>query len=355
MNDFSVVEWTDESVPMLLDLARTSLGAGGAVAKTEAFWQWKHRENPFGRSYGIVALDGAASGEGRHAAAVRMLLRWRFRASDGETVRAARAVDTATHPDHRRRGLFARLTQQAIADLTADGTRLIFNTPNAYSLPGYLKMGWQAVDSRPIYLRPLRPLRMALRRVRPVAPNAGKMDEFFDEEAILPWTEFVKRHAAQAFELAETWEQRRRPAGLRTERSQAYYSWRYGRHPHVTYWVCPVWMPGQANSILAGFAVLRPNVRAGWQEAVLCEMALAEPARELGRRLARRLIAHTRADYIAAHFARGTTELESLQRTGFFRLPKRGMTFAVRPLAELPVDPAAPAAWDMTLGDLEIF
>jgi len=355
MKEFTVVEWTDRSVPMLLDLARTSHGAGGAAAQSEAFWQWKHQDNPFGRSYGIVALDESAGGDCRRVASVRMLLRWRFRTSAGETVRAARAVDTATRPGYRRRGLFARLTQQAIADLTADGTHLIYNTPNAYSLPGYLKLGWRAVESRPIYLRPLRPLRMALRRIRPMAPASGALQGFFDSAVMLPWNEFVERHAVQAFELAEAWEQRRRRAGLRTVRSQAYYSWRYGRHPHATYWVCPVWMPGQANSILAGFAVLRPNIRSGWQEAVLCEIALAEPARELGRRLARRLIAYTRADYIAAHFARGTVELECLRQAGFFRLPNRGMTFAVRPLAELPVNPAAPEAWDMTLGDLEVF
>ncbi len=67
-------------------------------------------------------------------------------------------------------------------------------------------------------------------------------------------------------------------AGLRTVRSQAYYSWRYEAGTPATYWVCPVWMPGQANNILAGFAVLRPVPRSGWQEAVLCEIALAEPA-----------------------------------------------------------------------------
>ena len=357
MSDFTVVEWTDESIPILLDLTQTAPPAPSAAAKSEASWRWKHEENPFGRSYGIIALDeaaGTAGDEGRRAAAVRMWLRWHFRTPSDDAIRAARAIDAATQPDWRR-GEFSQLTRQAVADLAADGTLLIYNTPNAYSLPGYLEMGWQAVDNRPIYLRPLRPLRMALRRMRPCTANAVATRAFFDEDVMLPWAEFVERHAAQAFELADRWERRRRHAGLRTERSQAYYSWRYGRHPHITYWVCPVWMPGQANSILAGFAVLRPHVRSGCQGVVLCEMALAEPARELGRRLAHRLAAHTQADFIAAHFARGTVELECLRRAGFFRLPKRSLTLAVRPLAELPLDPCLPEAWDVTLGDLEIF
>ncbi len=148
MKEFTVVEWTDRSVPMLLDLARTSHGAGGAAAKSEAFWQWKHQDNPFGRSYGIVALDESAGGDCRRVASVRMLLRWRFRTSAGETVRAARAVDTATRPGYRRRGLFARLTQQAIADLTADGTHLIYNTPKCLQPARLFEVGWRAVESR---------------------------------------------------------------------------------------------------------------------------------------------------------------------------------------------------------------
>lgn len=274
-------------------------------------------------------------------------------------VRAARAVDTATHPDCQRRGIFSRLTQQAIADLSADGTRLIYNTPNAKSLPGYLKMGWQMVDKRPIYLLPLRPLRMAWRRIRGSTQDVdASPGAVFDERVIMPWAEFAERHGAEAFTLAESWERRRRRVGLRTERSEAYYSWRYARHPHTAYSVCPLWERGKADTSLAGFAVVRANLRFGWQEAVLCEMVLAEPSPGLGRRLLREVARHTRGDYVAAHFAPGTVEWGSLRRSGFVAAPRQGMTFTVRPLSELPelpVDPRAPAAWDTALGDLEVF
>jgi len=171
----------------------------------------------------------------------------------------------------------------------------------------------------------------------------------------VPWAEFVERHGDQAIALAERWERRRRAVGLRTERSEAYYSWRYGRHPHARYSVCPLWEEGQAGEKLAGFAVVRANVRFGWQEAVLCEMALAEPSPGLGRRLLREVARHTRGDYVAAHFAVGTVERDSLRRAGFVRVPHQGMTFTVRPLAEMPADPRLSAAWDLTLGDLEVF
>ena len=39
MNEIAVVEWTDEDVSRILDLTQATLGTGGAVAKTEAFWR----------------------------------------------------------------------------------------------------------------------------------------------------------------------------------------------------------------------------------------------------------------------------------------------------------------------------
>ncbi len=59
MTDLYILDWTDESIPRLLELSRATLGAGGAVAKTVAFWRWKHCDNPFGRSYGVYVMDTA--------------------------------------------------------------------------------------------------------------------------------------------------------------------------------------------------------------------------------------------------------------------------------------------------------
>ena len=68
----------------------------------------------------------------------------------------ARAVDTATDPDFQGRGIFTRLTLEALDALPAEGVELVFNTPNARSLPGYLKMGWQEVGRLPAAVRPTR-------------------------------------------------------------------------------------------------------------------------------------------------------------------------------------------------------
>lgn len=352
MTNFRVEAWNDEVVPQLLELAQTTLGAGGAVAKTEAFWRWKHSDNPFGRSYGIYALDEATD----RIAALRILLSWKFVSNGNVCLHAARAVDTATHPSYQRQGLFSRLTMQAVSDLREEGSDLIFNTPNEKSLPGYLKMGWKLVDKRALYLRTLRPARMVGRRLRPVDEAvAGDPQAYFVDGQVMSWHRFIDEHGTQAWDLLREWESKRVLCGWRTERSEAYYAWRYGKHPNVTYYVYVTWQPESKRGDLAGVAILRPNVRFGWQEVVLCDLILSEPSPADGRNVVRSLLRHLRADYVVAHFAPASIEYASIRKSGFLRVPRHGMHFTVRPLIGDFDDISQPGAWDLSLGDLEVF
>ena len=70
----------------------------------------------------------------------------------GEREIALQPADTMVHPDHRRRGLFTRMTERAIERYTGKHP-LFFNFPNDRSRPGYLKLGWETVAERSTYYR----------------------------------------------------------------------------------------------------------------------------------------------------------------------------------------------------------
>jgi hypothetical protein len=106
---------------------------------------------------------------------------------------------------------------------------------------------------------------------------------------------------------------------------------------------------------LTGMAILRPNRRYGLREIVLAELFLRSPEAALGRRLLAGLAHEVEGDYLIAHFARGTLEQRMLGRSGFWRVPGRGILFTVRALNPSPLDPLAAACWDLSLGDLEVF
>lgn len=340
--------YTQDALPGILTMLQQTLGNSGAVRKTEEFWIWKHHRNPFGPSYGLYVWDDAVG----EVAALRVLMRWSLYDKGGRSRQAVRAVDTATHPNHQRHGLFTSLTRQAILDLTDQGVDLIYNTPNQKSLPGYLKMGWQVAARWPLYIKPLRPDRMALRRLRPVAAEVvGNFTRNFGP-AILPWHSFLFEYGEQIEALIQSWEGNRLQTGLRTRRSLDYFDWRYGGHPHIQYAVYP-YLNKQGK--LYGFAILRPNVRFGWQESILTELCLAAPYLENGTHLLRALSRQLRGDYLIAHFAQNTLEAKLLKRGGFWRVPREEIIFTVRPLQASADELLQEEAWDLTLGDLELF
>ena len=120
--------YRDDDEASVLDLLAVTLGGGPAGRRPADFFRWKHLENPAGRSFMLVAeLAGQIVG-------FRAFMRWRFQA-DGAELRAVRAVDTATHPDHQGKGIFSTPTLRALDELRGE-TDLVFNTPNAASLPG---------------------------------------------------------------------------------------------------------------------------------------------------------------------------------------------------------------------------
>lgn len=123
-------------VTQIVTLFEVCLGTEGG-APTVAFWNWKHNQNPGGISPVILAWDKDK------LIGIRAFMCFKFHNKEG-VYKAYRPVDTATHPDYQGKGIFKNLTLTLIEDLQQIKEKaFIFNTPNAQSKPGYLKMGWK--------------------------------------------------------------------------------------------------------------------------------------------------------------------------------------------------------------------
>ena len=137
---------TENDIPAMVGLLKFSLGES-IVKKTDQIWDYKHRLNPFGKSYVLLAE------EDEKLIGLRAFMQWKWQIGT-KTWQAYRAVDTATHPDFQGKGIFKKLTLQAISAVGASHDSFIFNTPNNKSRPGYLKMGWVIVDKIKLALVP---------------------------------------------------------------------------------------------------------------------------------------------------------------------------------------------------------
>lgn len=346
--DLGIYPYTAGDASKMLTLAQEALGSTIATPMTPAFWQWKHHANTFGESYGIYSKDEHQS----RVAGMRILMRWQFTSSHGRCILAARAVDTATHPDYQRLGIFSTLTRQAIKDLAQEGVHTIYNTPNQQSLPGYLKMGWRVVATWPLYMKALRPWRMMIRQIRKHATTPALDFAAYFRPPIMTWAEFSERYRDEVAGLIPSWEAERPRRGLRTPRTFDYLNWRYGQHPAIQY---GVFAEVGASGRLEAFVILRPNLRYGWQEVVVTELFLAEPSVKRASAVLHKVAGQINGDYLIAHFGAETLEEQALRRSGFLRVPRRGIVFTVRTLQEGLEDLYEPGNWDLSLGDLEVF
>ena len=63
---------TEADVPRIIELLKSSLGET-LMPKSEAFWRWKHWENPFGKSPVLLAFENET------LIGVRAFMKWEWR------------------------------------------------------------------------------------------------------------------------------------------------------------------------------------------------------------------------------------------------------------------------------------
>ena len=315
---------TADDHPAVLDLLAASLGWSEGEGLAEYF-AWKHRANPLGPSPEWVAeVDGRIAG-------YRTFLRWEFEDGAGRTLRAVRAVDTATHPDFRGRGVFRELTLAAVDAMTAEGVDFVFNTPNDQSRPGYLKMGWHTIGRLPAAVR-VRGPRGAFRLLG--ARVAA-------ERRPLPGGGGVAAPDLLADPRLDALLARLGPAtGLRTRRTAAHLRWRYG-HPPLGYRAIAL-----ADDPTDGLVVYRVRRRGTAREAAVCEVLVPDSDPRAIAGLLRAVRRATGADHLIRLTAPGP-------RAGFVPVPRLGPVLTWRALAA-PDRPPARAEWNLALGDVEL-
>jgi hypothetical protein len=309
----------------------SDLAAGRDVVRISMEWRdgepndelfsWKHEQSPFGPSPSWVALlDGKVVG-------FRTFMRWRFLDDSGQPVTAVRAVDTATLPEARGLGAFRGLTTMAVAELTAEGVDLVFNTPNDQSRPGYLTMGWVPVGQLPLTMRPrslaalpalMRARVPAQRWSRPTSVGVDAGEALSDQSV----ARAVLTHAPTT--------------GYRTDRSPAYLAWRFGLVP-LHYRLLQV-----SGDPAEGALVFRLRSRGPAVEAAVAEQLT--PSDRVARLLVKRMLRETGADYAAG--------LHGGHPEGLVRVPRQGPLLTAR---RLNSDPPVLPGWSLTLGDIELF
>lgn len=334
--DGYAIRWAREEDHIeILNLMRNSLS--GEMPWTNEYWRWKHVDNPFGESYVLVA---EANDE---VIGLRVFMKWVFQCGK-EKIAAVQAVDTVTRPDWRGRGVFTNLTQHLLKYLENENVAFVFNTPNANSRPGYVKMGWEIVKVasqwyRPCSLRRLMAVALLEREVTPLSQTTRHptIDELLAKPKL---PSFLARINPEE--------------GFWTDRSTAYLRWRYREIPNFKYHGVADIQDGQGGALIYRFKSLASGLRV----LVISEILIGPSSREQRRtvELIQGLLASSEADYVMAKDTLNPALMKILLLAGFVIIPRSGSYFAVRLLgnrANIP-DPRHRRNWHHSIGDLAL-
>ena len=342
-DSYQIRRAVDGDLPQILDLLEVGLSSTASKLRTPVFWQWKHITQPFGPSIIFVAeSDGQIVG-------LRAFMRWAFTSLNGggeeQHWQAVRAVDTVTHPAYRRLGIFRQLNEVAIGAAKEAGIDFIFNTPNAQSGAGYLKQGWQEVGTLPLFFR-INQWKDTVKAGYNFLLKKGRIaDVQWQPTNIEPITQgdqdLFHRLANSTVEMNRQ---------LSTQFSPEYFEWRYAKHPYVTYYKLPV---DQANHYL----VVRPNIRFGVRELVICELPELVNNEMYEDEIARTL-KKSGCSYVVIHSSRYHPNQNVLEGIGFRKMPQQfGMTLVVYPLSDKAAEKNLLQLneWAFSMGTLEVF
>lgn len=238
---------------------------------------------------------------------------------------AWQSCDTATHPSARGRGLFSRCIEALRASLRDEN--VFFGFPNASSIGGFRKLGWEVRADVDTYVRPV--------MFGTMRPHPG----------IRPTREGDDVGTLAAHVCAAT--------GPTIMRDEAYLQWRYARHPVHRY-----------ESFVAddgagphGLLVVRTADVGGRRVAAVME-ALAPEERTVVRLLRyARTWARERGARAAVCLAT-TLSAGAALRAGFVRVPRR-----LLPKRQVLMGAACGQAaeriwsrrWNVQLGDWDAF
>jgi hypothetical protein len=257
-------------------------------------------------------------------------MRWELVDHTGRTWRAVRAVDTATHPDFQRRGIFSQLTRHAVEEVRAQGVDIVFNTPNTQSRPGYLKMGWIDVGHLPVAFRPTS--LTAMTRLVRARTAAAKWSE--PSAVGFPATELLSTSSLDDLIASQ-------PAspGLATVWSPELLRWRYQLEPlHYRAWA--------PDGIKDGVVLFRERKRGAALECSIGHVLAPSGDMHRQRDLLRSLSRVVNADYM---LRLGGSDF----RSRFMALPNQGPQLTARAVNREPAPSVSD--WSFQLGDIELF
>ncbi len=311
-----VRDGNEEDLEGILSLRRIVFGEVEKDKQDPRFWRWEFLDGPDGRAliYLVEDKDKIIA----HFADIPR----RF-SVNGESILGTLSLDLMVHPDYRRQGIFLELGNYAVRRVKKENGYFMTAYPiRLETIQGLKKIGWEEVVELPVLVYPIKfnNILNHYLHFQPLSAMAGLITKIFyilffskkrkmrsegiEIEKISQWDIQFEHFLKKILSLNQI-------MGIR---DQAFFTWRYFRHPTRTYTIYRAIERGE----MKGYIILRKVDLLGFNSAVIVDLLALEE--EVLRVLVERGMEYSRregVDLIGFMVPRVHPYYQWLRRCGF--------------------------------------
>jgi GNAT superfamily N-acetyltransferase len=336
------------------------------------YWDWIHKKNPLGfhGSDGDIWVAETNNGD---LVGYYSITRFPMRYYGGACI-GSQSLQTATHPNFRRQGIFDTLLSSCLEDAKKNGVKFIFGFPNRYSYQGFMKKNWidhgistnfhcilnrkKFVNSRynGFAMRAISGAILRLLRAHPRQPKPWQEENSGDARNI----EIIEGGDFSS-DIGTVWDSVKHKYNLGIERTREYLKWRYN-----SIWANYQVLTATRRAESVGYAVYRTVESKGVKAISICELIGKNHEKEVYERLLHEVLTRAYQEdsdigFIIASAGRQTGYDGIINKKGFRNFERiigafRGLPSSHRIL--YPVDPKdrdslTHATWYYSPGDCD--
>lgn len=183
-------------------------------------FEWRYEQNPaHDQPYIFIAVDNENEVVGFRAFVLQEFCK------GSKNIKVFNPADAIVHPDHRRKGLFSKLTNALIEQISDEKRRgVVLNlSSNEKSTPGYLKLGWSRTNGQKRYAYKVSPKYFA---TKSDLTSFNRSEEVIDRGSVVI---SYKVEIDQLSLFAKCGEDQ--PSYFENCRTKEYFYWRYKLAP----------------------------------------------------------------------------------------------------------------------------
>ena len=294
--------------------------------RTLGYWTWKFVKPPFGQAITKLMFDGSRL-IGFYAV-IPMIVK-----VQNELMKAVISVNTMTHPNYERKGIFGYLAEEVYKKCQRYSIKFVYGFPNDNSYYGFTqKLGWRDLGKMTVLEKEL----------------VQTPKEIVHRDSIYPVERFDER-------VNTLWNRTKGSYHVAVVRTEKFLNWRFTDNPVVKY---PKFMIQDHNKIL-GYLILKRYTEEGETKGHIVDMLCIDEEDIVGDliRYSQSYFIEMGINNLSCWASEESIYAHVLQKEEFIR-KEFDVYFGVRPFDEedrLLRNVEVVGNWHLTMCDIDVF